>query len=376
MPFYAVLAMPFTYRALDAGHPGHRPAHARRRVPEPRRGLGDDPVPRAHPEPESADHRLVVAHRHRGARRVHVRVAAAQGHAARRTWSNFSARSRRAASRSGCSSSSPRRCCSGSHVFARRRRGSDAGRLRSASRRCAGGADGDIDSRRTEDVRVDGRAGLARPRARGGRAGTPARAEPAAARRRRCASWPASRSRRRHGRGRRHRHLAHPPKKRGMGMVFQSYTLFPNMTGRATSSSGSGCAGVGRPTGTSGRRDARARAADGLRRPSTRTSSPAARSSGSRWPGRSPSQPRVLLLDEPLSALDAKVRESLRDEIRRMQTEFGITTLFVTHDQEEALGDRRPGRRDVERPARAARHPDRTSTALRLARSSPGSSAR
>jgi len=46
----------------------------------------------------------------------------------------------------------------------------------------------------------------------------------------------------------------------------------------------------------------------------------------------------VLLLDEPLSALDAKVRTTLRDQIRRIQTEVGITTLFVTHDQEEALG--------------------------------------
>jgi putative spermidine/putrescine transport system ATP-binding protein len=48
-------------------------------------------------------------------------------------------------------------------------------------------------------------------------------------------------------------------------------------------------------------------------------------------------QPTVLLLDEPLSALDAKVRARLRDEIRRVQLEIGITTLFVTHDQEEAL---------------------------------------
>ena len=48
-------------------------------------------------------------------------------------------------------------------------------------------------------------------------------------------------------------------------------------------------------------------------------------------------RPRVLLLDEPLSALDAKVRVQLREEIRRIQTELGITTLFVTHDQEEAL---------------------------------------
>src|SRR5205814_3686511 len=48
-------------------------------------------------------------------------------------------------------------------------------------------------------------------------------------------------------------------------------------------------------------------------------------------------QPQVLLLDEPLSALDAKVRVQLRDEIRRIQIEVGTTTLFVTHDQEEAL---------------------------------------
>jgi putative spermidine/putrescine transport system ATP-binding protein len=48
-------------------------------------------------------------------------------------------------------------------------------------------------------------------------------------------------------------------------------------------------------------------------------------------------EPKVLLLDEPLSALDAKVRSRLRDEIRRVQLEVGTTTLFVTHDQEEAL---------------------------------------
>ena len=48
-------------------------------------------------------------------------------------------------------------------------------------------------------------------------------------------------------------------------------------------------------------------------------------------------EPRILLLDEPLSALDAKVRVQLREEIRRVQTQLGITTLYVTHDQEEAL---------------------------------------
>jgi putative spermidine/putrescine transport system ATP-binding protein len=48
-------------------------------------------------------------------------------------------------------------------------------------------------------------------------------------------------------------------------------------------------------------------------------------------------EPSVLLLDEPLSALDAKVRTSLREEIRRLQLELGTTTIFVTHDQEEAM---------------------------------------
>ena len=48
-------------------------------------------------------------------------------------------------------------------------------------------------------------------------------------------------------------------------------------------------------------------------------------------------KPKVLLLDEPLSALDAKMRVSLREEIRAIQKNLGITTVFVTHDQEEAL---------------------------------------
>ena len=77
----------------------------------------------------------------------------------------------------------------------------------------------------------------------------------------------------------------------------------------------------------------------------------------------------MLLLDEPLSALDAKVRAQLRDEIRRIQLEVGITTLFVTHDQEEALaiadrvGVMRAGRLEQlgapARGLRAAGHPVR-----------------
>ena len=59
--------------------------------------------------------------------------------------------------------------------------------------------------------------------------------------------------------------------------------------------------------------------------------------SASPWRARLAIEPRVLLLDEPLSALDAKVRAELRDQIRALQQRLMITTVFVTHDQEEAL---------------------------------------
>jgi len=127
------------------------------------------------------------------------------------------------------------------------------------------------------------------------------------------------------------------PSRRDMGMVFQAYSLFPNMTaeqnvefglrirknrraarrkrvGELLELVGLGHAGKRYPHQLSGGMQQRVALARALA-----------------------IEPRVLLLDEPLSALDAKVRVQLREEIRRIQTQLGITTLYVTHDQEEAL---------------------------------------
>ncbi|MFK0312869.1 ABC transporter ATP-binding protein [Pseudomonas sp. NPDC090233] len=127
------------------------------------------------------------------------------------------------------------------------------------------------------------------------------------------------------------------PQKRGIGMVFQSYALFPNMTVEQN-------------------------VAFGLRMQKVKADESQARvrealelvELGS-FAGRYPHQlsggqcqrvalarslvtrPRLLLLDEPLSALDARIRKHLREQIRAIQRELGLTTIFVTHDQEEAL---------------------------------------
>ena len=83
--------------------------------------------------------------------------------------------------------------------------------------------------------------------------------------------------------------------------------------------------------------DARAGRAAGLRARASRPRSPAARRSASRSPGRSINRPAVLLLDEPLGALDLKLRKQMQVELKRIQQEVGITFIYVTHDQEEAM---------------------------------------
>ena len=126
-------------------------------------------------------------------------------------------------------------------------------------------------------------------------------------------------------------------RKRGFGMVFQSYSLFPNMTaarniGFALQMKGiKGKAQAARVdelltlTGLTDHADKFPHQLSGGQQQRVALARALA------------TQPPVLLLDEPLSALDAAVREQLRDEIRRIQRETGITTVFVTHDQSEAM---------------------------------------
>lgn len=124
---------------------------------------------------------------------------------------------------------------------------------------------------------------------------------------------------------------------RAIGMMFQAYALFPNMTVADNVAFGLKVKGVPREERNS--RVAEMLKLIGL--PDKGESYPFQLSGGQQQRvalarALAP-QPRVLLLDEPLSALDAKVRVSLRNEIREIQREMGITTIFVTHDQEEAM---------------------------------------
>lgn len=127
------------------------------------------------------------------------------------------------------------------------------------------------------------------------------------------------------------------PNKRNIGMVFQAYALFPNMTVAQNVAFGLKVAGASKAD-----TDARVKEMLDLihlghladRFPYQMSGGQQQRVALARALAN---KPKVLLLDEPLSALDAKIRVSLREEIRAIQRKLGITTIFVTHDQEEAL---------------------------------------
>ena len=124
---------------------------------------------------------------------------------------------------------------------------------------------------------------------------------------------------------------------RRMGMVFQAYSLFPNMTALENVRFGPRVAGVPKLEQVT-----RARTLLDLVGLSEHENKYAHQLSGGQQQRVALAralavQPQVLLLDEPLSALDAKVRIQLREEIQRIQRETGVTTVLVTHDQEEAL---------------------------------------
>ncbi|KIQ04327.1 MULTISPECIES: ABC transporter ATP-binding protein [Pseudomonas] len=127
------------------------------------------------------------------------------------------------------------------------------------------------------------------------------------------------------------------PQKRGIGMVFQSYALFPNMTAAQNVAFGLRMQKIGKDESAGRVQEALAMVELGDyadRYPHQLSGGQCQRVALAR---SLVTRPRLLLLDEPLSALDARIRKHLREQIRSIQQELGLTTIFVTHDQEEAL---------------------------------------
>jgi putative spermidine/putrescine transport system ATP-binding protein len=127
------------------------------------------------------------------------------------------------------------------------------------------------------------------------------------------------------------------PEHRNIGVVFQNYALFPHMTVAENIAFGLKMRGVGKPERAE-RIDAVLRLVRmtgfGHRRPAMLSGGQQQRVALAR---ALVIKPQLLLLDEPLSALDRKVRQEVREELKRIQAETGVTTVMVTHDQEEAL---------------------------------------
>jgi putative spermidine/putrescine transport system ATP-binding protein len=128
-----------------------------------------------------------------------------------------------------------------------------------------------------------------------------------------------------------------PPEKRGFGMVFQNYALFPHLTVRANVAFGLKMRGVAKP-------EIERRVGEVLRL--VQLTEHAAKHPAQLSGGQQQrvaiaraivTEPPLVLMDEPLSNLDAALRLTMRGEIRRIHQDFGLTTVYVTHDQEEAL---------------------------------------
>ncbi|MCI8908865.1 MAG: ABC transporter ATP-binding protein [Angelakisella sp.] len=127
------------------------------------------------------------------------------------------------------------------------------------------------------------------------------------------------------------------PRDRGIGMVFQQYSLFPNMSVAQNVAFGLNMKKV--PKDTIRRKVSEILTIVGLedkaeQYPNQLSGGQQQRVALAR---AIVTEPKVLLLDEPLSAIDAKLRRNLQVEIRRIQQDFGMTTIFVTHDQDEAM---------------------------------------